>query len=161
MKMNKKEAFAHFGIKQKNERWSWAGITDDNSLVALTIWTDQREYKKGGRFTTSTFNANNEIWKDHLGNQERIQIIQYCINHLDSRFRVIWCVPEDPNVFEGKVKELVYLGDHIRTRVSVCGHDDFIVKVPNVSNQASLTEGHLVRVGWRTDDCRALDVYHG
>ena len=99
--MNKKEAFAYFGIKQKNERWSWAGITDDNSLVALTIWTDQREYKKGGRFTTSTFNANNEIWKDHLGNQERIQIIQYCIDHLDSRFRVIWCVPEDPNVFEG------------------------------------------------------------
>ena len=42
-----------------------------------------------------------QIWKDHLGNQERIQIIQYCINHLDSRFRVIWCVPEDPNVFEG------------------------------------------------------------
>ena len=100
MKMNKKEAFAHFGIKQTNEHWSWAGIKEDKSLVVLTIWTDQRNYEQGGRFTTSTFNANNEIWKDHLGNKERIEIIQYCIEHLDSKFRVIWCVPADPNVFE-------------------------------------------------------------
>jgi putative spermidine/putrescine transport system ATP-binding protein len=64
-----------------------------------------------------------------------------------------------PNVFEGKVKELIYLGDHIRTRVHVCGHDDFIVKVPNISDHASLIEGHPVKVGWRADDCRALDVY--
>jgi putative spermidine/putrescine transport system ATP-binding protein len=66
-----------------------------------------------------------------------------------------------PNIFEGKVKELIYLGDHIRTRVHVCGHDDFIVKVPNTSDHASLIEGHQVKVGWRSDDCRALDVYQG
>ena len=66
-----------------------------------------------------------------------------------------------PNVFDGQVKELIYLGDHIRTRVSVCGHDDFIVKVPNISDQSSLIKGHQVRVGWRADDCRALDVYEG
>jgi putative spermidine/putrescine transport system ATP-binding protein len=64
-----------------------------------------------------------------------------------------------PNLFEGKVKELIYLGDHIRTRVQVCGHDDFIVKVPNTSNHASLIEGHKVNVGWKSDDCRALDIY--
>ena len=38
---------------------------------------------------------------------------------------------ECPNLFAARVEELIYLGDHIRTRVSVCGHDDFIVKVPN------------------------------
>ena len=64
-----------------------------------------------------------------------------------------------PNIFEGKVKELIYLGDHIRTRVHVCGHDDFIVKVPNTSDHASLIEGNQVNVGWRSDDCRALDIY--
>ena len=64
-----------------------------------------------------------------------------------------------PNIFQGKVEELIYLGDHIRTRVNICGHDDFIVKVPNISNHASLVKGHNVKVGWMTEDCRALDVY--
>ena len=65
------------------------------------------------------------------------------------------------NVFDGKVVELIYLGDHIRTRVSVCGHDDFVVKVPNASGHAQLIEGNPVKVGWSMEDCRALDVYEG
>lgn len=65
------------------------------------------------------------------------------------------------NVFDAKVEELIYLGDHIRTRASVCGHDDFIVKVPNSSDHASLKEGEMVKVGWVPEDCRALDVYKG
>jgi putative spermidine/putrescine transport system ATP-binding protein len=62
------------------------------------------------------------------------------------------------NVFEGTVEELIYLGDHIRARVNVCGHDDFIVKVPNAAGHASLAEKAPVRVGWEKDDCRALDA---
>lgn len=63
-----------------------------------------------------------------------------------------------PNVFEGTVEELIYLGDHIRSRVNVCGHDDFIVKVPNASGHAALTEKTKVKVGWEFEDCRALDA---
>jgi len=63
-----------------------------------------------------------------------------------------------PNVFEGRIEELIYLGDHIRTRVNVCGRDDFIVKVPNASGEISVQEGMPVRVGWRIEDCRALDA---
>ena len=63
-----------------------------------------------------------------------------------------------PNVFEGRVEELIYLGDHIRTRANVCGHDDFIVKIPNSSDHASLHEGDAVKVGWTLEDCRALDA---
>ena len=63
-----------------------------------------------------------------------------------------------PNVFEAKVEELIYLGDHIRTRVNVCGQDDFIVKIPNSSHQASLVEGETVTFGWSIEDCRALDA---
>ncbi|MCH7929305.1 MAG: ABC transporter ATP-binding protein [Proteobacteria bacterium] len=63
-----------------------------------------------------------------------------------------------PNVFEGRVEEIIYLGDHIRTRVSVCGDDDFIVKVPNASGHAALRKGDDVKVGWAIEDCRALDV---
>ncbi|MFB3150956.1 MAG: ABC transporter ATP-binding protein, partial [Alphaproteobacteria bacterium] len=63
-----------------------------------------------------------------------------------------------PNVFDAKVEELIYLGDHMRTRVSVCGRDDFIVKVPNSSGNIDLTPGEMVKVGWMTEDCRALDA---
>jgi len=66
-----------------------------------------------------------------------------------------------PNEFEGEVNELIYLGDHIRTRATVSGHDDFIVKIANSSEHASLKEGARVRFGWTSDDCRALDVYEG
>ena len=62
------------------------------------------------------------------------------------------------NLFEAKVLELIYLGDHIRTRIALLGRDDFIVKVPNSANHATLREGDSVRVGWVQEDCRALDA---
>jgi putative spermidine/putrescine transport system ATP-binding protein len=64
---------------------------------------------------------------------------------------------ECPNTFEAKVEELIYLGDHIRSRVSVCGNDEFIVKVPNSAGHAALVEGQTIDVGWLAEDCRALD----
>ena len=57
----------------------------------------------------------------------------------------------------GKIAELIYLGDHIRARMSVSGNDEFIVKVPNNEHSVSLSEGDEVVVGWRANDCRALD----
>jgi putative spermidine/putrescine transport system ATP-binding protein len=63
-----------------------------------------------------------------------------------------------PNMFEGKVAEIIYLGDHLRTRIELCGHDDFIVKIPNASHHAQLSEGEMVNVGWSIEDCRALDA---
>ncbi|MCZ6724108.1 MAG: ABC transporter ATP-binding protein, partial [Gammaproteobacteria bacterium] len=49
-----------------------------------------------------------------------------------------------PNIFSGVAEELIYLGDHIRTRFTVCGHDDFIVKIPNSADHAHLKEGDTV-----------------
>ena len=62
------------------------------------------------------------------------------------------------NVFDAKVKELIYLGDHMRTRVSICGHDDFVIKVPNSAGHQHLKTGETVQVGWHAEDCRALDA---
>ncbi|MEM7207325.1 MAG: ABC transporter ATP-binding protein [Pseudomonadota bacterium] len=62
-----------------------------------------------------------------------------------------------PNIFSGVAEELIYLGDHIRTRFTVCGHDDFIVKIPNSAAHAHLREGDTVNIGWNVEDCRALD----
>jgi putative spermidine/putrescine transport system ATP-binding protein len=62
-----------------------------------------------------------------------------------------------PNIFSGIAEELIYLGDHIRTRFTVLGHDDFIVKIPNSAAHAHLKEGDTVNIGWNAEDCRALD----
>jgi len=73
--------------------------------------------------------------------------------------RVVVAPPENalPNIFEARAEELIYLGDHIRTRFTVCGHDDFIVKIPNSAAHAHLRQGETVCIGWSAEDCRALD----
>ena len=60
------------------------------------------------------------------------------------------------NKFTGNVKELIYLGDHIRARLDVCGNDEFIVKIPNEGN-LDLQEGSKIAVSWDPKDIRALD----
>jgi putative spermidine/putrescine transport system ATP-binding protein len=62
------------------------------------------------------------------------------------------------NVVDAKVEELIYLGDHIRTRLTVFGNSNFVVKVPNSSNQNKPTIGETTQVTWNTEDCRALDA---
>lgn len=61
------------------------------------------------------------------------------------------------NIFSGIAEELIYLGDHIRTRFTVLGHDDFIVKIPNSADHAHLQQGGTANIGWSAEDCRALD----
>jgi putative spermidine/putrescine transport system ATP-binding protein len=61
------------------------------------------------------------------------------------------------NIFDSTIEELIYLGDHVRTRVNLLGHDDFIIKIPNTQNYQRLQVGETVKVGWNTNDCRALD----
>ena len=62
-----------------------------------------------------------------------------------------------PNRFEAEVLELIYLGDHIRVRMNVCGDDEFIVKVPNNTSGRRMAVGQKAPVGWNIEDCRALD----
>tara|TARA_B100000029_G_C17481445_1_gene925716 strand:+ start:25 stop:1113 length:1089 start_codon:yes stop_codon:yes gene_type:complete len=63
----------------------------------------------------------------------------------------------DQNNFKGKILELIYLGDHIRARLDVCGNNEFIVKVPN-EGSFSHKEGDILNLSWNSDDVRALDI---
>lgn len=63
-----------------------------------------------------------------------------------------------PNVFSAQVAEVIYLGDHVRARISVCCHDDFVIKVPNSGGVAQIEPGAVITIGWKTEDCRALDA---
>lgn len=59
---------------------------------------------------------------------------------------------------KAEVKELIYLGDHIRCRMNVHGNEDFVVKVPNASGHKHLEVGETTDISWETEDCRALDA---
>ena len=61
------------------------------------------------------------------------------------------------NEFRGRIEDLIYLGDHIRVRMSVAGTDEFIVKVRNTASRGNLKKGDEMSVGWHSEDCRALD----
>ena len=61
------------------------------------------------------------------------------------------------NIFTGMVKELIYLGDHIRARLEVCGNDEFIVKIPNEGG-FKIKENQTIDLTWSANDIRALDL---
>ena len=60
-------------------------------------------------------------------------------------------------MLKATIEEVIYLGDHIRARLGVAGHDNFVVKLPNKAGNEYLSEGSPVQVGWKAADCRALD----
>ncbi len=64
-----------------------------------------------------------------------------------------------PDRFDARVEEFIYLGDHTRVRVSVCGNDDFIIKVPRTEHAPRLNVGETLTIGWNSRDCRALDAH--
>ena len=61
------------------------------------------------------------------------------------------------NRFDARVLELIYHGDHLRTRVKLMNNDEFIIKVPNASDHQEISAGDQVCIGWHSRDCRALD----
>lgn len=61
------------------------------------------------------------------------------------------------NSTEAVVRELIYLGDHIRCRLNVHGNDDFIVKVSNSAGHKHLEVGEKTQINWAVQDARALN----
>ena len=57
----------------------------------------------------------------------------------------------------GKIEEVIYHGDHTRLRLNLLGNKEFILKVPNSSNELDLKLGNEIKVGWNSQDARALD----
>ena len=60
------------------------------------------------------------------------------------------------NEFDARVEDISFLGDHLRVRLELCDHSDFIAKIPNIVGHGGILPGDEVRVGWGTLDCRAL-----
>ena len=112
--MNKKQAFAHFDLMQRNPIWSWSAISDDPrppsyfanmidssaKLVGITLWVDQMSPNKEMIWEYTNFNKNTDIWQNLPGNVDRKEHIQYCIDHCNSLFRTIMIIPEKKGIFD-------------------------------------------------------------
>ncbi|MEO4048836.1 ABC transporter ATP-binding protein [Pseudomonas sp. CAU 1711] len=61
------------------------------------------------------------------------------------------------NRFSGRVAEFIYLGDHVRVRMEVCGNPSFFVKQPIAELDPALRVGDVVPLGWHVEHVRALD----
>jgi len=62
------------------------------------------------------------------------------------------------NIIKGEIREIIYLGDHLRIVMDVAGNDEFIVKVRNRGERRPLEAGQVHTVGWAAADCKALDA---
>ncbi|NHQ75174.1 ABC transporter ATP-binding protein [Roseovarius gahaiensis] len=65
---------------------------------------------------------------------------------------------DSAHTLKAEVKEFIYMGDVFRTRLSVAGKDDFIIKTRNSADQRRLKPGEQIKIGWLPRDCRALDT---
>ena len=65
---------------------------------------------------------------------------------------------EGAHLLKATVKEFIYMGDVFRTRLSVAGNEDFIIKSRNAPDQVRLKPGEQIEIGWLPEDCRALDA---
>ncbi len=56
----------------------------------------------------------------------------------------------------GTLREVIYLGDHVRARVALPGNDDFTVKRPIDEAHRLPAIGEVVELAWAPEHCRAF-----
>ncbi|MEQ1942644.1 ABC transporter ATP-binding protein [Mesorhizobium sp. VNQ89] len=61
------------------------------------------------------------------------------------------------NQLPATIVQSVYVGDHIRLVARTSGNFQFVVKLANTPSLPALLPGSMVRLGWRGEDCLALD----
>lgn len=65
--------------------------------------------------------------------------------------------PAYDTAIDGTVKELIYLGDHIRIIADVPGTPEFVIRIANRDTQRFPSPGETIKIAWRSEDLRALD----
>ena len=63
------------------------------------------------------------------------------------------------NNFKARIKDILYIGDHIRLVINI-GEEkkDFVIRHAVSMDAHSYKKGEILDIGWHRKDCRALDV---
>ena len=132
----------------------------ENAFVAQFIG-------ENNRLVGSVAERNGDVCSVTVGGGEVVQALAVSCGEageattLSLRPERVTVAPEPgscPNVFDAVLEELIYLGDHVRSRLRLLGSDDFIVKVPNSGLHRPMHVGETIKVGWSAEDCWALDA---
>ena len=67
-------------------------------------------------------------------------------------------MPKGAHTIGAEVREVIYMGDMLRARLSVAGSDGFVMKMRNTLGQTKLSPGQKIQIGWHPQDARALDL---
>ncbi len=66
-----------------------------------------------------------------------------------------------PNVFDARIEDIIFMGDHLRIHANLLKNRTFVVKIPNIIGHGAVLKGDTVKIGWLSSDCRALDPAPG
>ena len=125
-------------------------IGENNTLMGTiaTIRGDTAEVRldSGEMIETVPVNVSN------VGDRTLVSIRPERVEYNEER------LADDAHTLNAEVLEFIYMGDIYRTRLRVAGRDDFIIKTRNAPDQRRLTPGEHIKIGWRPQDCRALDA---
>lgn len=70
-------------------------------------------------------------------------------------------VNPDPGLYQnqvgGTIRDVAFVGDHLRVRMAACGVGNLVAKIPNVAGHGGVLVGDTVRIAWTVTDCRALN----
>ncbi|MGP9821937.1 hypothetical protein ACTZWW_18110 [Salinarimonas sp. NSM] len=92
--MSRRNAFAAFGTRARNDRWSWSARSDDGRTVVVVLWQDyftseagRRVYERPG-FDPKYVDA-------RLGFRELMDNLAWARDHCDGRFHVVVAIAKD------------------------------------------------------------------
>ena len=153
-------------------------VFNDGSIYQIDRPDELYEHPKN-TFVAQFIGENNQLLGEVVAIKDRIcevaidgggvvMAVPAKVNGVGSRTLVsvrperVVLMPNDgncPNIFDARVEEVIYLGDHIRVRVNLSeAASDFIIKVPIHEGRYGFEVGTEIKIGWAAEHCRALDV---
>lgn len=113
-KWNKKSAFEFYNTRQTNERWGWSAISDDGTVVAVTVWKDLIKLEDKNPYYDG-FDEHHEntihLWGDQTGNEDRKKHLKHALEYLDGEVRVVVTIAEDVTAHPRVIKEVYPYND--------------------------------------------------
>ena len=89
------EAFASFGTKPGNPRWSWSSRSEDGKHVAVTLWQDR--FTDKGRVYRSWDTDMPGEWRSRPGFTELIENLAHARDHTNGLVHVVLARAKDEN----------------------------------------------------------------
>lgn len=116
----KTEAFAEFGAKCSNDRWSWSARSQDDNVVVLTFWQDFFDY------TTRPPSYPNSRWRptgdmNSLGRLERTENIKLALARHDGVVSVVVTIAKDSR---GAQRDMAECFPHKRLKKRITDFDE-------------------------------------